>query len=324
MRVVLLAEHGGPEMLVPVELDPPTREAGEVLIDVRAAAVNFSDVLIRRGSYAQPPALPAILGGEIAGIVREGDDDGAFAAGERVTALAIGGGGYAEQAAVPREWVFPLDDEHSFEQGAALAMSYTTALLCLRGLLRRNPGETLLVHGGAGGVGSAAIQLARHDGLSVLATAGSPERARYACEQGAERVVDRSREDFVATVLEWTGGDGVHAVLDPLGGDVLERSLELVRPMGAVAALGEAGGAWPAFSIARLAGRNIGVHGFYLGRLARREPKILREALSALSRLWRQHAIDPRVGSVFALEQAGEAHALIERREHLGKVVLKP
>jgi NADPH2:quinone reductase len=324
VRVVLLAEHGGPEMLVPVELDPPAREAGEVLIDVRAAAVNFSDVLIRRGSYAQPPALPAILGSEIAGFVREGDDEGAFAPGERVIALTIGGGGYAEQVAVPREWVFPLEDEHSFEQGAALAMSYATALLCLRGLLRRSPGETLLVHGGAGGVGSAAIQLARHEGLCVLATAGSADRARHAREQGAERVVDRSREDFVAAVLEWTDGAGVHAVLDPLGGDVLERSLELVRPIGALAVVGEADGAWPAVSIARLAGRNIGLHGFYLGRLARREPQILRDALGVLSKLWREHAIDPRVGSVFALEQAAEAHGLIERREHLGKVVLKP
>jgi NADPH:quinone reductase len=324
MRAVLLAGHGGPEMLVPVELDPPTREAGEVLIDVRAAAVNFSDVLIRRGRYAQPPALPAIPGSEIAGIVREGDGKGGFAPGERVVALAIGGGGYAEQAAVPHEWVLPLDDEHSFEQGAALAMSFATALLCLRRLLRRSPGETLLVHGGAGGVGSAAIQLARHDGLRVLATAGSAERARHAREQGAERVVDRSREDFVAAVLEWTDGAGVHAVLDPLGGDVLERSLELVRPLGALAVLGEAGGAWPAVSIARLAGRNVGLHGFYLGRLARREPQILRDALSVLTKLWREQAIDPRVGCVFALEQAAEAHALIERREHLGKVVLKP
>jgi NADPH:quinone reductase len=324
VRAVLLAEHGGAQMLVPVELDPPRREAGEVLIDVRAAAVNFSDVLIRRGSYAQPPALPAILGSELAGVVREGDDDRAFAAGERVIALAIGGGGYAEQVAVPRELVFPLDDEHSFEQGAALAMSYVTALLCLRGLLRRSPGETLLVHGGAGGVGSAAIQLARHDGLRVLATAGSPERARHAREQGAERIVDRSSEDFVAAALDWTDGAGVHAVLDPLGGDVLARSLELVRPMGALAVVGEADGAWPAVSIARLAGRNIGLHGFYLGRLGRREPQLVREALSALTQLWREHAIDPRVGRLFTLEQAGEAHALIERCEHLGKVMLKP
>jgi NADPH2:quinone reductase len=324
VRVVLLAEHGGPEMLVPVELDPPVREAGQVLIDIRAAAVNFSDVLIRRGSYAQPPALPAILGSELAGVVREGDDDGAFAPGERVIALAIDGGAYAEQAAVPRELVFSLDGEHSFEQGAALAMSYATALLCLRGLLRRSPGETLLVHGGAGGVGSAAIQLARHDGLRALATAGGPERARHAREQGAERVVDRSREDFVAAALDWTGGAGVNAVLDPLGGHVLEQSLELVRPMGAIAVIGEADGAWPAVPIARLAGRNIGLHGFYLGRLARREPEMLREALEALNQLWREHAIDPCVDRVFALEQAGEAHALIERREHLGKVLLKP
>ncbi|HWF32363.1 MAG TPA: zinc-binding dehydrogenase [Solirubrobacteraceae bacterium] len=324
MRAVLLAERGAPQMLVPVELDAPAREAGEVLIDVRAAAVNFSDVLIRRGSYARPPSLPAILGSEIAGVVREGDEEGAFEPGERVIALAIGGGGYAEQTAVPREWVFPLDDEHSFEQGAALAMSYATALLCLRALLRRSPGETLLVHGGAGGVGSAAIQLARHDGLRVIATAGSRERARHAREHGAERAVDRSSEDFVAAVLDWTAGAGVHAVLDPLGGRVLGRSLELVRPIGAVAVVGEADGPWPAVSIARLAGRNIGLHGFYLGRLARREPETLRDALTALGRLWREHAIDPHVGSVFALERAGEAHALIERREQIGKVVLKP
>jgi NADPH2:quinone reductase len=322
MRAVLLAEHGGSEMLVPVELDPPAPQAGKVLIDVRVAAVNFSDVLIRRGSYPHPPLLPAVLGSEVAGVVHEDTGERGLRAGDRVIALAIDGGGYAERVAVPSQWVFPLDDDRSFEQGASLLMSYATAFLSLRGLLHMCRGETLLVHGGAGGVGSAAVQLACHDGLRVLATAGSAERARHVAEQGAELVIDRSSEDFAELVLDRTGGRGVDGVLDPLGGRVLEHSLELIRPMGAIVAIGEADGPWPPVSLASLAGRNIGVHGFYLGRLARRAPGALREAVAALSALWREHAIAPAVGSTFALGDAAAAHELIERREHLGKVLL--
>jgi NADPH:quinone reductase-like Zn-dependent oxidoreductase len=322
MRAVLLHEFGGPDRLVDAEIDDPVPDPDQVLIRVAAAGLNFADLLIRRGAYAQPPALPTIVGNEVAGEVVVGDAAGRFAPGDRVAALPIGGGGYAELVAVRADRVFPLPDSVSLVAGGTLLMTYCTAYLALNAQLRVKPGDIVLVHGAGGGVGSATVQLARHAGARVIATASSESRLRLAGELGAELVVDRREQDFVDAVRGFTDGGGADAVVDPLGGDVLERSLAAVRPLGGVVAVGEAAGRWADLPVARVVGRNVSVHGIYLGRLARHAPAALAAAAEAVIALAADGVASPAVGAAYALADAAAAHEHVESGGHAGKVAL--
>jgi len=276
--------------------------SGPSIVRVRAAGVNFMDVLIRRGDYPQPPELPAVLGGEVAGELD----------GRRVMALPRTGG-YAE--AVVADWVVPLPDGASFVEGAAFLMTFLTAWIPMRRQARISAGTTVLVHAGAGGVGSAAIQLARQLGARVVATAGSEEKRAFALEHGAEEAYPY--EEF---------SDAVRAdvVVDPVGGEVFAASLKALRPLGTLIAIGYAGGMWADVNPALVVGRNVSVAGFYLGRLMQLAPEVVREASEELVGLWGQGAIRPVVGAEFPLEEAAAAHRLIEERRHVGKVVLVP
>ncbi len=321
MRAVLLEQLGGPERLTFAEIDDPLPAPDELLIRVAAAGVNFADVLIRRGDYPQPPRLPAILGNEVAGEVLVGDAAGRFSPGERVAALAIAGGGYAELAAVPAATAFTLPPEVDDLAGATLLMAGCTAQLALRDV---GAGDTVLVHAAGGGVGGAAVQIARRLGARVVATASSDARLALALEQGAEVAIDRRDSDFVAAAREHTGGAGVDLVVDPLGGELLTRSLEALKPLGRLVAIGEAAGRWPDLPLARLVGRNVGIDGIYVGRLARHAPDALRAAGEAVVALAADGALAPRVGAVHSFEAAAAAHALVESGAHAGKVALTP
>ena len=303
MRAVLLRETGGPERLELAEVPEPEPGDGEVVVRVRAAGINFADVLVRQGRYPQPPDLPTVLGSEIAGEVD----------GRRVMALPRGGG-YAEALAVDEQLVVPLPDSASFEEGAGFLLTFLTAWIPLTRQVRVGEGTVVLVHAGSGGVGSAAIQLAKHLGARVVATASTEEKRAVAAEQGADEVF--GYEDF----------EGIRAdvVLDPVGGDVFTRSFSVLKPLGSVVALGFAGGWWEPLDPAPLVGRNLGMQGFYLGRLMRHEPELVQEALGELLELWSAGAVKPLIGATFPLERAGEAHELIESRGHVGKVVLVP
>jgi len=276
--------------------------SGPSVVRVRAAGVNFMDVLIRRGDYPQPPELPAVLGGEVAGELN----------GQRVMALPRGGG-YAEKVAA--DWVVPLPDGASFVEGAAFLMTFLTAWIPMRRQARVSPGSTVLVHAGAGGVGSAAIQLAGWLGARVVATAGSEEKRAFVLEHGAEEAY--SYEEFADAVR-------ADVVVDPVGGDVFAASLKALRPLGTLIAIGYAGGVWAAVDPALVVGRNVSVAGFYLGRLMQLAPAVVHEAAEELVGLWAQGAIRPVVGAEFPLGEASAAHALIEERRHVGKVVLVP
>jgi NADPH2:quinone reductase len=305
MRAVLLRETGGPERLEPVEVPEPQPGEGQVVVRVRAAGVNFVDLLVRSGNYPQAPPLPVVPGVEIAGEVE----------GRRVIALLPASGGYAEAAIVDEHRLYPLPDGASFEEGAAFLLTFLTAYIPLTHLVRVGPGTTVLVHAGSGGVGSAAIQIARHLGARVVATASSEEKRRFALEQGAEEVY--GYEDFAQHLRP-------DVVVDPVGGKLLTETLSTLAPLGALVAIGYAGGWWEELSPALLVGRNIGIHGFYLGRLTEREPETVRAAAGHLLRLWTEGAIRPVVGASFPLEQAVAAHTLIEERRHVAKVVLVP
>jgi NADPH2:quinone reductase len=299
MKAVVLREVGGPLALEDV---PDAR--GKNVVDVRAAGVNFADILMRRGLYPQMPELPYVLGNEVAG-----DLDG-----KRVLALSRGAGGYAERVEIDPQWTFPLPDNASYAAGASFLTTYLTAYIPLTQQTRVGVGSTVLVHAGSGGVGSAAIQIAKRLGARVIATASSDEKRAIARDAGADEAIGYDEIDELR----------VDVVIDPVGGDVFTRSLPTLNPLGSIVAIGFAGGLWQDPSVQWLVGRNAAVVGFYLGRLMKLRPDYVRERAEELLAMWARGEIDPLVGATFPLGDADAAHALIESRKHVGKVVLEP
>lgn len=295
MKAVVLHETGGPDRLVIEDVPPPAGPS----VEVRAAGVNFLDLLVRRGEYPQMPEFPHVPGIEVAGELD----------GRRVMALPRhSGGGYAERAAVDPEWAWDLPDGASFEEGASFLMTFLTAWIPLR----RLEAGTVVVTAAAGGVGSAAVQIAKHLGAHVVAAASTEEKRGLALELGADEAV---------------GYDELppcDVAFDPVGGDVFAASLKALRPLGVAVAVGYAGGLWADVSLAWLVGRNATIQGFYLGRLMAHRPDLVRAAGDEVIELWRSGAVRPVVGATFPLERAADAHRLIEGRKHMGKVVLVP
>ena len=303
MRAALLREVDGPFELT--EVPDPVAD-GKVIVRVRAAGINFADVLVRRGRYPQMPELPAVLGSEVAGELEDGT---------RVMAITSGAGGYAELAVVDRAQVVPLPDHASFAEGASFLLTFLTAHIPLTRQTRVRTGTTILVYAAAGGVGSAAIQVARALGARVFAAVGSKEKLDVCRSLGAEEayVYDEIPDDLVVDV-----------VYDPVGGELFAGSFARLRPLGTVIAIGSAGGAWPVIEPARLVGRNVGLAGFYLGRLLRLDPDLVGEAVGELLGLWHTGALKPLVGAEIPLDEIERAHALVESRQSVGKVVLIP
>jgi NADPH2:quinone reductase len=263
-------------------------------------------VLIRRGHYPQMPELPAVLGSEIAGELEDGT---------RVIAITSGAGGYAEKAVVDRAQIVLLPDHASFAEGASFLLTFLTAHIPLTRQARVRPGSVVLVYAAAGGVGSAAIQVARTLGARVIAAVGSAEKLDVCRSLGAEEayVYDELPEDLTADV-----------VLDPVGGELFASSFARLRPLGTVIAIGSAAGAWAPVEPARLVGRNVALAGFYLGRLLRFAPELVGESIGELLGLWHTGALKPLVGAELPLEEVEQAHALVESRQSVGKVVLLP
>jgi NADPH:quinone reductase len=297
-----------PAVDAPFELrDVPEPERGErqAIVRVRAAGLNFLDVLIRHGRYPQMPELPAVLGSELAG---ELDD------GTRVMAL-VRGGAYAELANVDLAAIVPLPEEASFAEGAAFLLTFLTAYIPLTRQVRLQEGATVLVHAAAGGVGTAAIQVARALGARVVAAVGSEEKHALCRDLGADEayVYDEIPADL-----------RVDVVVDPVGGELFEAAVGRLRPLGQLVAIGYAGGMWPELQPAQIVGRSVGVQGVYLGRLLRHAPDVVAAATVELLDLWRAGAIHPVVGAEFPLAEIEQAHELVESRRSVGKVVLVP
>ena len=300
MKAVVLHEVDGD-----LDIEDVPEPEGEDVVDVKAAGVNFADVLMRRGRYPQMPELPYVLGSEVAGDLH----------GKRVAALPRhSGGGYAERVGVDPEWAFELPEHATYAEGASFLTTYLTAFVPLMRLARPKPDSTVLVHAGSGGVGVAAIQIAKFTGATVVATASTDEKRAFAREQGADDVRGYDELDDVRADV----------VIDPVGGDVFTQSLRLLNPLGSIVAIGFAGGQWQPVEPALLVGRNVSVVGFYLGRLMALRRDYVRECVDELVALWRRGVLRPVVGATFPLARAADAHALIERREHVAKVVLEP
>jgi NADPH:quinone reductase len=303
VRAVLLREPGGPEQLELTEVPDPEPGDGQVLLRVRAAGINFADVLVRQGRYPQAPPLPVVLGGEVAGEVE----------GRRVM-TASGATGYSELSLVDEEWLLDLPPSASFEEGASFLTTFLTAWIPLR-RTGVGAGSTVLVHAAAGGVGSAGVQLARHLGARVVATASSADKRQLALELGADEAY--GYDEFAEAVK-------ADIVLDAVGGDVFKRSIATLNPLGTIVAIGFADGWWDPLDTAIMVGRNLSLFGFYLGRLMKLRPELVRDAAAELVALWESGAVKPLVGATFPLERAGDAHSLIEQRKSVGKVVLVP
>jgi NADPH:quinone reductase len=317
MRALELQRLGGPDAFELVDRSEPSSD-GRLLIDVRAAGVSFPDLLMSRGAYQHSPELPAVLGSEVAGTVRSVPPGHALEPGARVWA-APDLGGFAEVVAVPVERVFPLPKDMTFEQGASLGVNFLTAVFALRRRARLTAGETVLVLGAAGGLGSATVAVAKALGARVLALVSVASKADTARAAGADEVIVGAhwRDD----VLESTGGRGADVVADVVGGDETLQAVRAAAPEGRVLVLGFTSGEIPALQTNRLLFRNVSLVGAGLGALAAVVDDLFDETVAELARLIAE-GLRPLVGETFPLERGAEAVRRLEQREAQGKLVL--
>jgi NADPH2:quinone reductase len=291
-----------------------------VVVEVRAAGVSFPEVLQTRGEYQLKPPLPFVPGSEVAGVVRSAPDGAGVAPGDRVAAFCMLGG-FAEVAVAPDYLTFPLSEALDFAQGAGLILNYHTAYFALKLRGRLAEGETVLVHGAAGGVGTAALQVAKGLGARTFAVVSTDEKERVAREAGADEVL-RSDGPWKDEAKERSGG-GVDVVLDPVGGDRFTDSLRSLGEGGRVVVVGFTGGSIPEVRVNRLLLNNTEVIGAGWGAFVLGKRDVNREIGAEVLKLVDAGFVRPVVGARFPLERAGEALALLDGRGALGKVVLE-
>lgn len=326
MRALQIVETTGPDSaLRTVELPEPEAShpltPGEgVVIDVHAAGVSYPELLQTRGEYQMKPPLPFVPGSEVGGVVRSAPEGAAVQAGDRVAGFCLLGA-WAEVAVAPAFFTFPLPDEVDFAQGAGLVLNYHTAYFCLVTRGRLKAGETVLVHGAAGGVGTAVLQVAKGLGARTIAVVSSDEKEGVAREAGADDVV-RSDAAWKDQVVELTDG-GVDIVIDPVGGDRFTDSLRALRRAGGrVVVVGFTGGSIPTVKVNRLLLRNTEVIGAGWGEAALQDQALNREIGAAIDPLLRSGAVRPIVGPRFAFDDAASALRTLDERRAIGKVVL--
>lgn len=323
MRAVVVSNAGGPSQVRIDDVEPPSADG--VVIDVVAAGLNFPDVLLTRGQYQLRPDLPFVPGSEVAGRVAAAPTGSGFAVGDRVAAFSVLGG-LAEQVSCNPALVLPLPDEVTDVVGAALPMNYLTCHFALRERARMRPGDWILVHGAAGGIGTAAVQLAAAWGARVIAVTSTPAKAEVASQAGAHHVV--FAEDFRDAVMRVTDGRGVDLVVDPVGGDRFTDSLRALAPGGRLLVIGFTAGAIPEVKVNRLLLNNIGVLGVGWGAWWNHPsgpgPDYLRGQWDDLLPLLTSGQIDPVIDSVRPLSEVADALTDIEERRVTGKVILTP
>jgi NADPH2:quinone reductase len=320
MKALLLKETTGPKGFEIGEADEPVSGAAEVLIDVKAAGIAFPDLLISKGAYQHSPPMPFIAGQEVAGVVRSAPADARVKAGDRVWA-ASSVGGFAEVVAVDATRVFPLADELDFVEGAALASNFSTAIFAFRTRGKLQPGETVLVLGAGGGLGSACVSVAKAMGARVIANASTEEKGEIARRAGADEVVlGKDWRDAVLALTE--GGNGVDVVADIVGGDETLQAVRSTAPEGRVIILGFTTGAIHEVKVNRLLLRNISVVGAGLGAFGEtKDPEIMSECGVELNKLI-AGGMRPIVGTVYPIEEGAAALAQLDGRGALGKIVL--
>ncbi len=324
MYAMVVDHVGERERLHRVDLPDPEVLPGQVVVDVKAVGCNFSDLLMVEGKYQLKPPLPFSPGTEVAGVVRAvGEGVGDIRPGQRVVAM-LDWGGYASVVAAPAAFVVPLPDSMPYEVGAAFGVAYQTAYLALTHRAALQAGEVLLVHGAAGGVGLAAVDVGCALGARVFGTAGSLQKCEVVMQHGAEACFQVDAEDWVQAVNRASNGRGADVIYDPVGGTTFDRSLRCIAWCGRLVVIGFASGDIPRLPMNRVLLKNISVVGLNLGAYKAQEPATLVRSLEALFRLYERGVLRPEISASLELERANEAMALIRERKSVGKVVLIP
>ena len=324
MKAVLCKEYGPPDSLVVEDVASPTPGRGEVLLAVRAAGVNFPDVLIIQNKYQFRPPLPFAPGGEVAGVVTAlGEGVTTFKIGDRVIG-STGWGGFAEELAVDASRALAIPDEMDFVTASAFLMTYGTSHHALKDRAHLREGETLLVLGAAGGVGLAAVELGKLMGARVIAAASTPEKLAVCREHGADELIDYAREDLKERVKQLTSGNGVDVVYDPIGGAYAETALRGTAWDGRYLVVGFAAGEIPKIPLNLVLLKGCQIVGVFWGAFTVREPERHRANIAELMTWFRAGKLKPHVSATFPLERAAEALNAMAERRVMGKVVLVP
>jgi len=324
MKAIVVHRFGGPEVLELADLDDPTPGPAEILVRIHAIGVNPVETYVRSGTYAVKPDLPYIPGQDAAGIVQVvGSRVSGVKPGDRVyltgTVLGRAQGAYASLAVCHPWQVHPLPEHLSFAQGAAIGVPYATAYRALFGKAQARLGETVLVHGASGGVGLAAVQLARTAGLRVIGTAGSAEGLALVAEQGAEHVLDHRQPGYLDRVRELTGGRGADVVVEMLANVNLDRDLDIVAPYGRIVVVGNRGRI--EIDPRKAMAKDASVLGMVLWNVATGDLEAIHQALGEL---FARRALAPVVGRELPLAEAARAHELVLAPGARGKIVLIP
>jgi NADPH2:quinone reductase len=330
MKIIQFRHYGGAEVLERIDVPEPAPAPGEILVRAEAIGVGVPDILMRRGTYSWIPPLPVIPGNELAGVVEAvGSPGGPIKPGDRVYVnsreLPQRGGGYAEMMAVPATAVFAMPDTVSAEQAVTLG-NYQLAWLLLNYASSPLAGDAILVHAAAGGAGSALVQMAKRQGLTVYGVAGSPDKARYVRELGADAAIDRSADDIGERIAALTGGTGVKFIYDAVGGEGFANNFAMLSPMGMVVMFGQIAG-MPDPDIltpmhARF-GQCVALRLFSIHVLDD-QPEIRRGAMEAAMAAMAAGDLAPRIHARLPLAQAAEAHRLLETGGVTGKIILTP
>ncbi len=323
MRAIAISEPGGPEVLGLTELPEPVPGPGEVLINVHAAGINRADIVQRQGFYPPPPGAPATPGLEVSGTVAVlGDGVDSWKPGERVCAL-LAGGGYAERAVAAAAECLPIPDELSFEEAAGLPEVVLTVWSNVMQRAAIRPGESFLVHGGSSGIGTAAIQMLSAYGCPVFATAGSAAKTEVCEALGATRCINYREQDFVAELLAATDGQGVDVILDMVGGDYVDRNIQLAAVNGRIVNIAYLQGSKVSANLMPVMLKRLTLTG---STLRAREPEFKAALVSEVRHQAWPWLDDGRlqavIHQVFSYAEASEAHRVMEASTHIGKLVL--
>ena len=326
MKALQVQELGAPiDVLKMVEITSPAPNPGQVRIKVGAAALNFADELLSRGLYQFKPELPFTPGMEVAGEVTGVGEGVDIELGRRVMAVpALPKGGLAQECLAEARNCFTVPDDIEYQQAAAILIPYQTSHTALHRRANLQSGETLLVHAGAGGVGSAAIQLGRAAGAMVIATAGGPEKVKVCKKLGAHHAIDYSDSDFVDEVKDLTEARGADVIYDPVGGEIFDRSRKCVAWEGRIVVVGFAGGAIPKIPANQLMFRNYSVVGCYMGGYSNRDRPYMDSLFEEIFDMCRNGEIKPLVNTRLSLAEAPAAITALAARETIGKIIIDP
>ena len=323
MRAAQVTEFGDRDVLEVTDVETPEPESGEVRIEVKAAGINFADIMQRRGHYQGGPEPPYIPGLEVAGVIDEVGDGVGREVGDEVVCMVDGIGGYSEYAIVNAMGLFDIPEGLSFEAAAGFPVQYLTAQNCLHEWGGLESDESVLIHAAAGGVGTAAVQIAREAGAEIFGTASTQEKLDKAASLGCDHTINYEEEDFVEAVKEKTDY-GVDLVLDGVGGETTSRSLDALKEFGRMVVFGAACGEPGRPRTDNILFANQKIIGYHLGRGLNRKPMKVLASVDELSEMLAEGKLEVQFDRAFDLEDVADAHEYVESRQSMGKVVITP